>query len=294
MNMKDLEFTSFFEQFISTIGEGIPLFIETLILIWIARFIRESTSKYNENEQLFVKDNHAVGISSAGYYIGILIALTGVLSGPSLGWEIDMRDCAVYGIVAILFQNIAGWSADKFILRKFKVIDELIRDKNQGAAWALFGVYFATGMVVRGSIMGGTSVISDGLVSSLVYFILSQLILILCSYFYAFITQYDFHQEIEDDNIAAGLAFGGFLSAVGIIIGHASGDSLSLPEITLFFCWTIVGLLFLWGTQSIVVEKLLVPGHKITKEIKDDRNENASWMLVVGYQTVAWIFVLAV
>lgn len=292
--MKDLELTSFFEQFISAIGQGIPLFIETLILLWIARFIRQSTSKYNENEQLFVKDNHAVGISAAGYYIGILIALTGVLSGPSLGWEIDMRDCAVYGIVAILFQNIAGWSADKFILRKFKIVDELIRDKNQGTAWALFGVYFATGMVVRGSIMGGTSTIGEGLVSSLVYFILSQLILIICSYFYNFITRYDFHKEIEDDNIAAGLAFGGFLSAVGIIIGHASGDSLSLPEIAMFFCWTIVGLLFLWGTQSIVVEKLLVPGHKISKEIKEDRNENASWMLVVGYQIVAWVFVLAV
>jgi uncharacterized membrane protein YjfL (UPF0719 family) len=294
MNMQDLSFAAFFEQFISAIGNGLPLFMGTLILLWIARVIRERTSTYNENKQLFVKDNPAVGIAAAGYYIGILIALTGVLAGPSLGWKIDMRDCAVYGIVAILFQNIASWSADKFILREFNIDEELIRDKNKGTAWTLFGIYFATGMVVRGSIMGGTSEIGSGLVSSLVYFILSQLVLILSSYFYRFITAYDFHKEIEDDNVAAGLAFGGFVSAVGVIIGHASGDSLTLFDIAMFFSWTIIGFLFLWGTECIVVKYILVPGHKVSKEIQADRNENAAWMLVVGYQTVAWVFVLAV
>ncbi len=292
--MQDLSFAAFFEQFIRAIGSGLPLFMGTLILLWMARFIRERTSTYNENKQLFVKDNHAVGIAVAGYYIGILIALTGVLAGPSLGLKIDMRDCAVYGILAILFQNIAGWSADKFILKAFNIDDELIRDKNKGTAWTLFGIYFATGMVVRGSIMGGTSEIVPGLVSALVYFILSQLVLILSSYFYRLITAYDFHKEIEEDNIAAGLAFGGFLAAVGVIIGHASGDSLTFFDIAMFFSWTIIGLLFLWGTEMIVVKYILVPGHNVSKEIKEDRNENASWMLVVGYQAVAWVFVLAV
>jgi uncharacterized membrane protein YjfL (UPF0719 family) len=294
MDMQDLSFAAFFEQFISTIGKGLPLFMGTLVLLWIARFIRERTSTYNENKQLFVKDNHAVGIAVAGYYIGILIALTGVLAGPSLGLKIDMRDCAVYGILAILFQNIAGWSADKFILKEFNIDDELIRDKNKGTAWSLFGIYFATGMVVRGSIMGGTSEIVPGLVSALVYFILSQLVLILSSYFYRLITAYDFHKEIEDDNVAAGLAFGGFVAAVGVIIGHASGDSLTLPDIAMFFSWTVVGLLLLWGTEKIVVKYILVPGHNVSEEIQVDRNENASWMLVVGYQAVAWVFVLAV
>lgn len=292
--MQDLSFAAFFEQFIGAIGKGLPLFMGTLILLWMARFIRERTSTYDENKQLFVKDNPAVGIAVAGYYIGILIALTGVLAGPSLGLKIDMRDCAVYGILAILFQNIAGWSADKFILKSFNIDDELVRDKNKGTAWSLFGIYFATGMVVRGSIMGGTSELVPGLVSALVYFILSQLVLILSSYFYRLITAYDFHKEIEDDNIAAGLAFGGFVAAVGVIIGHASGDSLTTPDIAMFFSWTVVGLLLLWGTEMIVVKYILVPGHNVSKEIQADRNENASWMLVVGYQAVAWVFVLAV
>lgn len=283
-----------FEMFINAVGSGIPLFIETLILLYVAKKVREWTTAFNENEQLFKADNPAVGIATAGYYIGIMIAFTGVITGTSQGWLVEIREGAIYGILAIIFQTIAGWSADKFILRKFKVEDELIRDSNKGTAWALFGIYFATGMVVRGAIMGDSPTILNGLTSSFVYFILGQVAFIVISHFYQVITAYDFHKEIEDDNVAAGLAFGGFLSAVGVILSHASGSSTGIGDILIFICWTILSLIILSLTRFLVVEHILVPGHRITKEIITDRNENAAWMLVVGYQAVAWLFAFAV
>ena len=292
--METLTLSEAFRQFINAIGAGFPLFVEIIILLWFAKRVREWTTDFKENEQLFEADNHAVGIATAGYYIGIMIALMGVLSGPSEGWLMDIRDGAIYGIMAILFQNIARYTADKFILRRFNIDDELIKHKHEGTAWAMFGIYFATGMVVRGAIMGDSISLWAGISSSVVYFILGQLVLILVSDFFQLITPYDFHDEIEKNNVAAGLAFGGFVSAVGVIIGHASGDSLQVAELVIFFCWTLLSLIILGFTQYVVVEHILVPGHKITKEIVTDKNENAAWMLIVGYQIVAWIFVLAV
>jgi len=280
--------------FMDAVEAGIPLFIESLILLYIAKKVRELTTSYKENEQLFKVDNQAVGIATAGYYIGIMIAFTGVITGSSQGWLIDIRDGAIYGILAIIFQSVAGWSADKFIMRRFSIDEELIRDRNKGTAWALFGIYFATGMVVRGAIMGDSPSLLSGITSSLVYFVLSQVVLIIISYFYQVLTPYDFHKEIEEDNVAAGLAFCGFVSAVGVILSHASGSTIGIGDISIFFCWTLLSLIILSITRFLVVERILVPGHKITKEIITDRNENAAWMLVVGYQTVAWLFVLAV
>ncbi|MGD9160187.1 MAG: DUF350 domain-containing protein [Desulfobacteraceae bacterium] len=283
-----------FKIFISAVGAGIPLFIETLVLLFIAKLVRQLATSYDENDQLFNVDNQAVGIAAAGYYIGIMIAFTGVITGPPQGWLDELRDGAIYGILAIIFQTVAGWTADKLILRQFKVNDELIRDKNKGTAWALFGVYFATGMVVRGAIMGDSSSLVLGIESSVVYFILSQFALILIAYFYQVITPYNFHKEIEEDNVAAGLAFGGFVSAVGVILSHASGNTIGAGDILIFICWTILSLVVLSLTRFLVVELILVPGHKIKKEIITDRNENAAWMLVVGFQAVAWLFAFAV
>ena len=167
--------------FLDAVRAGIPLFIETLILLYIAKLVRQMATSFDENDQLFNADNPAVGIATAGYYIGIMIAFTGVLTGSSQDWLIELRGGAVYGILAIIFQTIAGWSADRFILRKFKVAEELIRDKNKGTAWAMFGVYFATGMVVRGAIMGDSPSLVSGIESSVFYFVLSQFALIVIS-----------------------------------------------------------------------------------------------------------------
>ena len=283
-----------FGIFLKAVGAGMPLFIETLILLYIAKMVRKWTTSFNENDQLFDVDNQAVGIASAGYYLGIMIAFTGVITGTSQEMAVELRDGAIYGILAIIFQTAAGWSADKLILRRFKVDEELVRDRNKGTAWALFGVYFATGMVVRGAIMGDSPSLTSGLTSSVVYFVLSQIALIIISFFYQMITSYDFHKEIEEDNVAAGLSFGGFLSAVGVILSHASGSSVSMGDILIFVCWTVLSMIILSITRFLVVEQILVPGHKVTKEIIADRNENAAWMLVVGYQAVAWLFALAI
>ena len=51
---------------------------------------------------------------------------------------------------------------------------------------------------------------------------LGQLALIAFAWIYNRITPFDIHDEIEKDNEAAGVSFGGALTAVGIVIGLAA------------------------------------------------------------------------
>jgi uncharacterized membrane protein YjfL (UPF0719 family) len=284
-----------FTTFGDALVKGVPLFVETIIIIYIAKLIRDGLTRFDDNAELFKNDNHAVGVATAGYYLGVLIALTGVLAGGSRGLLGDVIDVGVYGILAIIMQNIARWSADKFILSEFNIDDELVRDKNMGTAWAMFGIYFATGMIVRGAIMGDSAGFWGGIGTTVYYFILSQVILVIVARIYqSKITPYDFHKEIENDNVSAGLAFAGFVSALGVIISHGGGNHFSVADTVGLILWTVVGLIILGFTRAVLAERILVPGHKITDEVVRDRNENAGWMLIAAYHIMAWVFVLAV
>jgi uncharacterized membrane protein YjfL (UPF0719 family) len=158
----------------------------------------------------------------------------------------------------------------------------------------MFGVYFAVGMIVRGVVMGESTGILSGLMTTIYYFVLSQIAIILVGWLYQVITPYNFHEEIEKDNVSAGLAFAGFFSSMGVIIGHSGGDGFNWPDTINFILYTITGVIILALTRYIVAEHILSPGHRITKEIIEDQNQNMAWMLVVSYHAMAWIFVLAV
>jgi len=240
--------------FIGALKNGIPLLIGAILIIGVAKLIRDMATSFDDNKILFEDDNRALGIATAGYYIGILIAITGALAGTSNGFWIDLRDLAVYGFLAIVLQNIARVIADKFILTEFSIDDELIKDKNCGTAWVMFGLYFATGFIVRGAIMGESTGLLLGIAVSTYYFILSQIALIVLAYIYQLFTPYDFHEEIESDNVAAGLAFAGFISAMGVIISNAGGDNFNLADTFNFFLWTATGAAILACARKVLVD----------------------------------------
>ena len=283
-----------FGKFVGALGIGLPLLVETVILLWIAKLIRDAVTPFDHNKEMFKSDNHALGIATAGYYFGVLIALSGVLFGPSQGFWIDILGVAIYGILAILLINIARWTTDKLVLRSFDINKELSVDKNIGTGWAMFGVYFAVGMVVRGAVIGESADLLSGIGTTVYYFVLGQIAMILVAFLYQVITPYDFHAEIEKDNASAGLAFGGFISALGVIIGNSGGEKFTWPDTFSFILYTAAGVILLAMTRYIVAEHILIPGHKIAKEIVNDQNENAAWMLAASYHATAWIFVLAV
>jgi uncharacterized membrane protein YjfL (UPF0719 family) len=133
----------------------------------------------------------------------------------------------------------------------------------------------ATGLTVAGAIHGE----GGGAFSALVFFLLGQCCLVVFAFLYQRLVGYDVHGEIEKDNVAAGVALGLNLIAVGIILLKGiSGDLESWQDkLTWFFLDAGVGIALLLLVRR-ATDALFLPNTSLRHEIVHDQNVNAAWI----------------
>ncbi len=253
------------------IATGIYL-ISAFILFWLGKLVKDlTTSSYSVRDELVEKDNAALGVAMAGYYFGLVMAIGGTLSGPSQGLENDLIDIGIYGVLSILLMNLSRLVNDGLILHGFKVRDELIDDQNAGTGVVVAASYIATGLVIFGAVSGEIG----GIVTTVIFWALGQIALILAGLVYEWITPYSIHDEIEKDNVAAGVAFAGALVGIGIIVFHASaGDFISWTVNLQDFAIEVIAGLILLPIARFISDVILLPGQKLTDEIANQEHPN--------------------
>ena len=84
---------------------------------------------------------------------------------------------------------------------------------------------------------------------------------------YEMVTSYSFHEELERDNAAVGLAFGGALIGMGNIISVAIGGDFTgwTNSLTLFAIDVTSGFILLFLVHKFT-DILLAPGVKLANE----------------------------
>ena len=109
--------------------------------------------------------------------------------------------------------------------------------------------------------------------TALAFFILSQGALIAFAFLYDLITPFDVHNEIENDNIAAGIAFGGTLVALGIILLKGTvGDFISWQYNLTNFLVSVVSSLIFFPIIRLLLDKLLIPKIDLNHAIAQNKN----------------------
>jgi uncharacterized membrane protein YjfL (UPF0719 family) len=253
--------------------KSLAFLLEALVLIWIGKIIRDVLSPFNINEELTSKDNKALAVSYSGYMIGQGIVILGILQGPSVGFVEDLIAMAGWSLGGIILLNIAMIINDKFLLSRFDTRKEIIEDRNVGTGAVQFGACIGTAMIIRAVVTGESAGnLQHDIVSTLIFFLIGQIGFILFSKIYQLITAYDIHAEIEKDNEAAGVGFGLTLAAVGVIMSNTLKVTESLAA---FGVWFVTGLVLLVITRFLV-DRLILPGNKLDKEITEDRNWGAA------------------
>ena len=193
-----------------------------------------------------------------------------------------------YSLVGIVLLNISRVINDKLILYKFHNKSELVNDQNEGTGAVVAGSFIASGLVVAGAIHGE----GGGLETAIVFFILGQLALIVFSKIYNFITPYDIHDEIEKDNVSAGVAFGGTLIALGIILMNgSSGDFISWGSNLGRFALVSCGAFIILPIFRYFMDKCLIPHYDLNHEIHNDRNVSAGileFTMVVCFASIVF------
>ena len=272
------------------IATGIYL-ISAFVLFWIGKLVKDlTTTSYSVREELVEKDNVALGVAMAGYYFGLILAIGGTLSGPSQGLENDLIDIGIYGLLAIILLNLSRLVNDGLILHGFKIRDELIDDQNAGTGVVIAATYIATGLVIFGAVSGEIG----GIVTTVIFWALGQAALILAGLVYEWVTPYSIHDEIEKDNVAAGVAFAGALVGIGIIVFHASaGDFISWTINLQDFAIEVVAGLILLPIVRFISDVILLPGQKLTDEIANQEHPNlaAGFIEAMSYIGASFLIV---
>jgi uncharacterized membrane protein YjfL (UPF0719 family) len=274
---------------IDNILTGLVFLIVVFVLFFIAQLFYDKTRpRFDLKVELVKKDNAALALAVGGYYLGLMIAMGGVLEGESEGIVIDLIDIVLYGLLAIFLLNLSVWINDKLILHHFDNMKEIIDDQNPGTGIVEAGNHIAVGMVMYGAMSGEGDVITGA-----VFWILGQIVLILSGLIYVRMLPFDLHAEIEKDNFAVGIAFAGVLVAIGNLIRiGASGDFISWnTNMTTFWSFVVLGLVML-PIVRWMADKLLLPGENLSDELVRQETPNVGAGLIEALSYIGGSFIL--
>ncbi|MCG8858496.1 DUF350 domain-containing protein [Tenacibaculum finnmarkense] len=242
----------------------------------------------NIQDELVEKDNFAFIISYVGYFTALIIVIGGAIIGETAGFITDILQIFSYGIIAILLLLLSAWISNKLILNKFDLKKEIITDQNEGAGVIEAAIYIANGLVLYGALIGESETLIAGISTFIIYWILGNIVLILASKVFIAWMGYDIHNEVEKDNVAAGVSFSGAILAIGIITMNAILDpfldwTTTLIDISL---QTLLGCLLL-PVMRLFADKILLTGRKLTDEIINQEKPNIGAGLMEAFAYIA-------
>jgi len=287
------------EPFVDTgmkILVSIPYFGVLVLFLFLGKVVFNKTTSYDIDEELTERDNPAFGTLMSLFFVALAIALGGLLFGTTYNLVDDMIGFAVYGVISLIMMRLSIVINDVFILNKFSVHDEIVKDRNVGTAFVVGGSCIATGFMINGALSGESLSLVRGIFDLFIYFCIGQLLLIVAGWIFQKITSYDIHHVIgEDNNAAAGLSFGGFLAAVGIITKTAlSGATSNLgAELITTAMLAVSGMVLLIMVRTIA-DKVLLPKSPLCKEVSVDGNVAAGAVAAASFVSVALAFSFAI
>jgi len=275
---------------------SMPYFGAIAVILFLGKLLFDKTTTYQFDEELTTKDNKAFGTTLALYFVGLAIALSGLGFGIGTSPLDDLLNIAIYGPMTLAFVRLSILVNNTFILHQFDVHKEIIQDRNVGTAFVVGGGCVATGLTISGALSGESASAWMGVVDLLYYFVLGQVLLIVGGYVFQLITSYDVHKVIgRDDNVAAGLSFGGFLVAIGIIMRVAlagAGSNLAVETVTTLIL-AVFGVVLLVLVR-VITDKVLLPKSSLSKEIAVDRNVAAGAVAAASFISVALVYAVSI
>ena len=246
---------------------------------WVFILFRRS---YAIQSELVEKDNAAFALVLCGYYLGLTFSIGGVIVGPSTGLENDLIDMLVYGPLAIILLNLSALINDRFILSEFNIKKEILQDQNCGTGVIEFAIFIATGLNIFGASYG----LGGSMVTAVVFWFIGQIVLILASKYYNLITQYNIHEQIENDNVAVGIGFAGALIAIGNLLRAASAENFISwqDNLTTFIIFIGIGIILL-PVIRMLTDRILLPGRSLSDELVNQvkPNQGAAFLEASSY-----------
>ena len=295
---------------------GLVFVAEGLIVLVLAKLARDVVTSYSVNEEVVDKANLAVSLRLSGYFIAIILIFLGVLYQPLSGggWAslAELNAANPYGfnrelgeeVLRVFLYSLGGIVAlnlvrvlfDRLILYKFQLEKEVLEDRNAGAGAAEFGMYVATGLLIAGAVAGESRTNeTEAALVALAFFGMGLALLVVFALFYEFTTSFNIHDEIERDNTAVGVAFGGNLIAIGMVTLKAVfGDFAGWGEsIAAFLVFGVLGFVLLY-VMRLLIDLVLLPTVRVSQALSSGRNVGVAFLesaVVIGSAAILFMAV---
>ena len=235
-------------------------------LFLLSKWFKDILTPYKMDEELTKNDNVAVALAVSGYFFATGLIFVATLFGPSRGLMNDLVSVGGYSLLGLVLLNLSRLFNDKVLLHKFCNNTQLVQQQNASVGVVQMGSYIATGLIIAGALTGQGS----GPITTCVFFVLGQLALLLFARIYARLIPYNIHDELEQNNGAASVAFGGSLVALGIIISNSVAGNFAGwgDSIASFAMASVLAFLFL-PLVRVFMDRLVLPGANLSDEIRE-------------------------
>ncbi|YCM46326.1 DUF350 domain-containing protein [Verrucomicrobiaceae bacterium 227] len=246
--------------------------LQAVVFLWLGSIAFAAMRKVSLARQLAEKDNPAFAISYAGFMAALALVICSVIQSPSapgLTAQSEFFETIFWTFGSLILLLVALLINDFVIFPKFKNRKEILEDRNTGLAVVEASGFLGTALLIRASLSPQLDPVELGEPwLTLLYFVVGQALFLLYSKVYPKAAGLDLHGELEKDNPAVGIAFGGSLLAFALLLGSAKMKYDALPTL-IFLALVYLAVLTLarFAIHLIFSKKL-----SLAAELQRDRN----------------------
>jgi uncharacterized membrane protein YjfL (UPF0719 family) len=271
----------------------VPYFVAALVLFFLGKFLFDvSTPRIKDDEELTKKDNPAFGVLFVGYMLGLAVALAGAFSHLGSSILDNILDLGTSGLAAIVLMRLSMALGERLILPGLKLDEQIVTERNLGAAFAFAGLLVANGFIIAGVMEGRSDSYLAELLDIGVYWAAGQAFLLAAWFLYRVIARFDVKAYIgARKDAAAGISLCGFFIAVGLVLQAAlagAGSDLG-AELLIALAVGLCGLVLLAAARALSAFVLL-PKSNEADEISRQGNAAAGAVSALSFVAVAVLF----
>jgi len=228
---------------------------------------------FNIDVELVEHDNKALCTSYFGFIIGVgLIMNGGLTTGRYNVWEqlVDEILFTFIGFGCLLLSQVIN---DYLIMYGIDNMEEILDKKNLAVAVLEAGTYIATGVIYGRAVTSLKVSLIESVASTILWWGLCEIFLILFCLVYELITVYDDKLLIKRGKVAAAMGYSCSIVSLAIILSSPISKSDSLLAVCLSF---IIGGGLLIVMRAVVIDKIVLHKMKLDSEISKDQNWGAA------------------
>jgi len=236
-----------------------PALVVVIFYVWLLWFVLNRVTRFDDHEELFVKNNLAYLLQRMGLCFAQVIAMLAVIPDfdvdhpwQSSGWLL------LEGLWVFIALFTARYVVDAVLLYGIKN-ETLLLQGNLSIGIVEAAFYVGLGFLLNGSLTGTADTFGLSIASTVVFYILGLAFVTAVFWIHELATPYSLRDRLKSGNVSAAIELAGVLLSASIVTSvGVAGDFTSWGEGLLWFILTAfvsIVLLYLvrWLTSAVII-----------------------------------------